>query len=69
MMGRDENGNRTPIYSVKFYFDQNGSFIESRWERLEAWAGDFDTAAERIVSTDAQTIEAEVQREYQRAIG
>ena len=58
----------TPGYFVKFYFDPEGNFINVRLEVNQFQGNDF-TVTESIVSLDQETIAAEINKEYQRAIG
>ena len=58
----------TPGYFVKFYFDPEGNFINVRLEVNQFQGNDF-TVTESIVSLDQETIAAEIDKEYQRAIG
>ena len=65
----DDDGDKTPVRSVKFYFDAQGEFTQCRWESLADWANEFTTSTESFVSLDGQTVSAEIRREYLRAVG
>ena len=69
VLGYDDDGDKTPVRSVKFYFDAQGEFTQCRWESLADWANEFTTSTESFVSLDGQTVSAEIHREYLRAVG
>lgn len=69
VIGYDDDGDKTPVRSVKFYFDAQGEFTQCRWESLADWANEFTTSTESFVSLDGQTVSAEIHREYLRAVG
>lgn len=57
-----------PCYFVNFYFDPEGNFINVRLE-VNQFQDNAFTVTESIVSLDQETIAAEIDKEYQRAIG
>ena len=58
----------SPNYFVNFYFDPEGNFINVRLE-VNQFQDNAFTVTESIVSLDQETIAAEINKEYQRAIG
>ena len=58
----------SPGYFVNFYFDPEGNFINVRLE-VNLFQDNAFTVTESIVSLDQETIAAEIDKEYQRAIG
>lgn len=57
-----------PDYFVRFYFDPDGNFIKVQIE-VDMLQDDDLIVTESIVSLDTEAIAAEIQKEYQRAIG
>ena len=55
-------------YFTNFYFDPDGNFIQVRLQ-VNAFMDNEFTVTESIVSLDPETVNAEIQQEYQRAAG
>lgn len=56
-----------PNYWVKFFFDPEGNFVKVQIE-VNLFLDDAFTITESILSMDPETVNAEIQKEYQRAI-
>ena len=56
------------FYFVNFYFDAEGSFINVQ-KQVNLFMDNAYTEYESIVTLDSETVAAEINREYQRAIG
>jgi hypothetical protein len=55
-------------YFVNFYFDSNGSFTKADIQ-VNLFKDNAFTATESILSLDSEAVNAQIQREYQRAVG
>lgn len=58
----------TDHYFANFYFDNSGSFLNAQFQ-VNLFQENAFTSTETIISLDPETVNAEIQAEYQKAIG
>jgi hypothetical protein len=58
----------TDHYFANYYFDTSGNFLNAQFQ-VNLFQENAFTVTESIVSLDPETVNAEIQKEYQKAIG